>query len=37
MNLKREGQYARNQKRDRNVDSDSINELYESWYNDNNV
>lgn len=37
MNLKREGQYARNQKRDRNIDSDSINELYESWYNDNNV
>lgn len=37
MNLKREGQYARNQKRDRNVDSDSINDLYESWYNDNNV
>lgn len=37
MNLKREGQYARNQKRDRNVDSDSINDLYESWYNNNNV
>lgn len=37
MNLKREGQYARNMKRDRNVDSDSINDLYESWYNDNNV
>ena len=37
MNLKREGQYARNVKRDRNVDSDSINDLYESWYNDNNV
>lgn len=37
MNLKREGQYARNQKRDRNVDSDSINDLYENWYNDNNV
>ena len=37
LNLKREGQYARNQKRDRNIDSDSINELYESWYNDNNV
>jgi hypothetical protein len=37
LNLKREGQYARNQKRDRNVDSDSIGELYEQWYNDNNV
>lgn len=37
MNLKREGQYARNMKRDRNVDSDSINDLYESWYNNNNV
>ena len=37
MNLKREGQYARNMKRDRNIDSDSINDLYESWYNDNNV
>ena len=37
MNLKREGQYARNMKRDRNVDSDSINDLYESWYNNNNI
>jgi len=37
MNLKREGQYARNQKRDRNVDSDSINDLYEDYYNNNNV
>ena len=36
LNLKREGQYARNQKRDRNVDSDSINELYEDYYNKNN-
>jgi len=37
MNLKREGQYARNQKRDLNVSSDDIGELYETWYNDNNV
>ena len=36
LNLKREGQYARNQKRDRNVDSDSINDLYEDYYNKNN-
>ena len=36
LNLKREGQYARNQKRDRNIDSDSINELYEDYYNKNN-
>lgn len=37
LNLKRDKMYARNQKRDRNVDSDSINELYESWFNDNNI
>ena len=37
MNLKREGQYARNMKRDLNVSSDDIGELYETWYNDNNV
>lgn len=37
LNLKREGQYARNQKRDRNITSDSINDVYENWYNDNNI
>ena len=36
LNLKREGQYARNQKRDLNVSSDDINELYEDYYNKNN-
>ena len=34
-NVKREGQYARVAKRDLNVDSDSINDLYEAWYNTN--
>lgn len=37
LNLKREGQYARNQKRDRNISSDNINDVYEEWYNDNNI
>ena len=37
LNLKREGQYARNQKRDRNVTSDSLYDMYEDWYNTNNV
>ena len=36
LNLKREGQYSRNAKRDRNIDSDSINDLYEDYYNKNN-
>ena len=35
MNIKREGQYARNCKRDMNYTSDNINSLYESWYNAN--
>lgn len=35
LNLKREKQYARVAKRDLNVDSDSINDLYEAWYNNN--
>lgn len=34
-NTKREGQYARNMKRDKNIDSDNINDVYENWYNDN--
>ena len=36
-NVKREKQYARNQKRDMNYDSDSIEELYEEYYNNNNT
>ena len=35
MNAKRETQYARNQKRDANVNSDNIHTLYEGWYNNN--
>lgn len=34
MNIKREGQYARNCKRDMNYSSDNINTLYEEWYNE---
>lgn len=34
LNIKRESQYARNVKRDLNVTSDNINEVYENWYND---
>ena len=34
MNIKREGQYARNQKRDLNVTSDNINAIYEEWFNE---
>lgn len=37
LNVKREGQYARNMKRDRNITSDNINELYETWYNAHNT
>ena len=37
LNIKREGQYARNQKRDRNITSDEINDAYENWYNDNHI
>lgn len=36
LNIKREGQYARNQKRDLNFSSENINETYEKWYNENN-
>lgn len=32
-NVKREGQYARNAKRDSNVTSNDLNELYEIWFN----
>lgn len=35
-NLKREKQYARNQKRDYNL-TDELEELYESYYNEENV
>ena len=37
LNVKREGQYARNQKRDLNITSDNINGVYEEWYNDNHT
>lgn len=37
LNVKREGMYARNQKRDLNVTSDNINEVYETWYNENHT
>lgn len=36
-NIKREGQYARNTKRDRNIPDDDLNGLYEEYYNGNNV
>ena len=35
-NIKREKMYARNAKRDFNVDTDSINDLYEEYYNTHN-
>lgn len=35
MNLKREGQYARNMKRDMNYTTDEVNQLYEDWYDNN--
>ena len=34
-NILNEQRYARNKKRDRNVSSDELNDLYETWYNDN--
>lgn len=37
INTKREKQYARNMKRDLNHSTESINELYETWYNDNHI
>ena len=37
LNVKREGQYARNMKRDLNITSDNINDVYEEWYNDNHT
>lgn len=37
LNVKREGQYARVQKRDLNVTSDNINDVYEQWYNDHHT
>lgn len=36
-NTKREAMYARNQKRDLNVQDDDLYDLYESWYNDNHI
>lgn len=35
LNIKREGQYARNQKRDLNYSSEKISSAYEDWYNTN--
>lgn len=37
LNVKREGQYARNQKRDHNITSDNINTIYEEWFNENHT
>lgn len=37
LNIKREGQYARVQKRDLNITSDNINDVYEEWYNSNHT
>lgn len=36
-NLKREKMYARNCKRDLNIQDDDLYDLYESWYNDHNI
>jgi len=36
QNLQREGQYCRVSKRDMNIDSESINDLYEDYYNAHN-
>lgn len=36
-NTLREKMYARNQKRDANVDDDKLLQLYEDWYNDVNI
>jgi hypothetical protein len=35
-NIMNEQRYSRNKKRDRNINSDSINDLYEVYYNANN-
>ena len=34
-NIMNERRYSRNKKRDYNITSDNINELYENWYNEN--
>jgi hypothetical protein len=34
-NIMNEQRYSRNKKRDKNINSDHINDLYELWYNDN--
>lgn len=34
-NIMNEQRYSRNKKRDYNISSDNINELYETWYNSN--
>lgn len=37
MNIKRESQYARETKRDKNISSDNIHQLYEDFYNTNSM
>lgn len=34
-NIKNEQRYSRNKKRDKNINSDNINDVYENWYNTN--
>ncbi len=34
-NIMNEQRYSRNKKRDKNINSDTINDLYELWYNEN--
>ena len=34
-NIRNEQRYCRNKKRDLNISSENINDLYEAWYNDN--
>lgn len=36
-NTLREKMYARNQKRDANVDNDKLLQMFEDWYNDTNI
>jgi len=37
MNIKRESQYARETKRDKNISSENIHQLYEDFYNTNSM
>lgn len=36
-NIRNEQRYCRNKKRDRNINSDNINGIYEEWFNTNNI